>query len=80
MKKFPIVENQALLDSALKRWPQYERGSVCSCGKIFPTRSMAGHVGGSNKRWTIQAKTRKGKRFENPHKVIGYTLVRRLDK
>jgi hypothetical protein len=69
MDKFPIVRNKALLASALKRWPNYQHGSVCSCGKVLPTSSMAGHVGGSNKKWTVKAK------FADRHKVIGYTMV-----
>lgn len=69
MEPFPIVSNPALLGSALERWPQYQHGSVCSCGKVLPTSSMAGHVGGSNKKWTVKAK------FSDRHKVVGYTLV-----
>jgi hypothetical protein len=71
MEKFPIVSNEALLASALNRWPQYQLGAVCSCGKVFPAQSIPGHIGGSNKKWTIKAK------FQEKHKVNGYTLVRR---
>ena len=71
MEKFPIVSNQALLDTALKRWPQYRLGAVCSCGKVMAATSIPGHIGGSNKKWTIKAK------FQEKHKVEGYTLVER---
>lgn len=73
----PIIENEALLESALKRHPEFERGSVCSCGVVLPTRSMGGHISGSNQKWTIKAKTRRGKRFAPKHHVEGYTLVAR---
>ena len=69
MQPFPIVSNEALLASALKRWPQYQLGAVCSCGWVGPAISIPGHVGGSNKKWTIKAK------FQDRHKVAGYTLV-----
>lgn len=77
MQPFPIVENEQLLKAALKKHPEFEHGSVCSCRKVLPTRSMAGHISGSNRKWTIKAKTKKGKRFEAKHEVVGYTLVGR---
>jgi len=66
---WPIVENERLLDSALRRHPEFQHASVCSCGKVLPTPSMAGHIGGSNRKWTIKAK------FAERHEVVGHTLI-----
>lgn len=77
MEPFPIIENDALLEAELKRHPEFEHGSVCSCGMVLPTSSMGGHISGSNRKWTIKARTRDGKRFAPKHVVKGYTLVRR---
>lgn len=69
MKPSPIIENEALLRAALRHWPQYQLGAVCTCGAVLPAGSMPGHVGGSNRRWTIKAG------FQDRHEVAGYTLV-----
>ena len=73
----PIVENESLLISHLENHPEFQMAGVCSCGKVMPSSSIGGHIGGSNKKWTRKAKTRKGKRFELPHKLKGYTLMER---
>jgi len=71
----PVVENEALLAAHLKAHPEFRLAAVCSCGWVGPAESIGGHVGGSNRRWTIRAKTKRGKRFQEPHSVKGYTLM-----
>lgn len=70
MEKFPIVRNEALLRSFLNSHPDYVRASVCSCGKILSMTSAPGHIGGSNKKWTISKA-----KWQPKHKVIGYTIM-----
>ena len=75
---FPIVQNEALLMSHLKRHPEFQLGAVCSCNKVFPATSIGGHISGSNRKWTIsKAKTKDGRPFQEPHRVEGYTLMER---
>lgn len=66
---WPIVENEALLESALRKHPEFQLAFVCSCGTVGPAASSGGHVGGSNRKWTIKAK------FAEKHRIEGYTLM-----
>ena len=48
---------------------------VCSCGEVLLEEAFPGHLGGSNRRWTVKAKTKKGKRFSPKHKAIGWAIL-----
>lgn len=71
MMPSPIVENEALIEVCLRKHPEFVHASVCSCGVVLPTTSMAGHIGGSNQHWTIKAG------FKPKHRVEGHTLIGR---
>lgn len=69
MKKSPIITNEGLLESFLQRHPEFERATVCTCGKVMSMASAPGHIGGSNRKWTVKAK------FADRHAVAGYTIM-----
>ena len=69
MKKTPIISNEALLVSFLTLNPQFERATVCTCGKVLSMAAAPGHIGGSNRKWTVKAK------FSERHAVAGYTIM-----
>ena len=69
MRPWPVVENEALLQSHLRGHPEFQLAAVCSCSAIVPAASIGGHVGGSNRKWTIKAG------FKDRHQVVGYTLM-----
>lgn len=71
LAKFPIISNEALLNSMLRIHPEYQRATVCTCGKVMSMTAAPGHMGGSNKKWTVKAK------FAKRHAVAGYTLMAR---
>lgn len=68
---YPLITNDALLKVALEKWPDDRLAAVCSCGKIFDATKIPGHIGGSNRKWTVKAK------FSERHRVVGYTLLPR---
>ena len=72
MKKRPIIDNEALLSSFLESHPEFVRATVCSCGKVLPMSSTPGHIGGSNRKWTI-----KSAKWQPKHSVAGYTVMAR---
>lgn len=69
MKPSPIITNEPLLVSFLRLHPEFQRAAVCSCGCVMSMRSMPGHIGGSNRKWTVKAK------FSDRHHVIGHTIM-----
>jgi len=70
MKPSPIISNDPLLKSFLASHPEFERATVCTCGKVLTMSAAPGHIGGSNKKWTVKAK------FVTRHAVAGYTVAR----
>ena len=64
-----VVENTALLENYLSQHPELQLAAVCTCGATFPARTIAGHIGGSNRGWTIKAG------FKARHAVDGYTVM-----
>lgn len=69
MKPSPIISNDGLLESFLKTHPQFVRATVCHCGKVMSMAAAPGHIGGSNRKWTVKAK------FADRHGVAGYTIM-----
>lgn len=69
MKPRPIISNEKLLSSFLDHHPEFERATVCTCGRVLSMSSAPGHIGGSNRKWTVKAG------FKDRHAVAGYTIM-----
>ena len=67
----PIIQNEALLESHLKRHPEFQLAAVCSCGKTMPATKIASHIGGAHHSKYIK------RGWRPKHRVVGYTLMDR---